>query len=318
MEKPDFPLVDWLRDDEDINYDLASSSVEPLTLLDLGELKDDLPLGYPAGSLKGKVERMVSNTYESDVHLVMTAGAQAANSLIFDTLLEPGDEVLVEDPTYSPLKVAAEFKGADVKTFKRRYEDSFNINFGRIKEISSEETKMIVFTNPHNPSGVFQSRDELEPLVKFSEENDIYLLIDEIYRVFIEEGASAVSLSENVIVTSSLSKIYGLGGLRFGWCASRNEELIENLKTFKDYLSPSNPTPSLEIASMAFQNRESLLERARNVAEKGKNLARGWIKGTSEIEWIEPSQGIISFPKLDIEMSSEEFAKEAKRSGVLA
>ncbi len=317
MDDLSFPLVEWLSDVEGVKYNLASSSVEAITLSELGALEEHLALGYPEDELEERLEDKIANTYEEDVGTVITAGAQAANSLIVDALLDSEDEVLVEDPSYTPLQIGPELKGVDVKTFKRSYKDDFKIDLDGIKERCSSDTKMIVLTNPHNPSGVFQHPKDLREISEFIEENDIYLVIDEIYRDFVENGSSGVSISDNVIVTSSLSKIYGLGGLRLGWAVSKDEELIEKLKSVKSYLSPKGPTPTLEIGLMAFEERGRLLERARETAEKGRSLARGWVSGNSSIEWVEPSSGIISFPRLKMEIDGEEFAKRAKKAGVL-
>lgn len=317
MDEFSFPLVGWLTDLEGVKYNLASSSVEGISLSELGTLQKDIALGYPEDELEERLGEKIGNTYESGVNTILTAGAQAANSLIFDLILDGGDEVLVEDPAYTPLRTGPELKGAKVETFERRYEDDFKIDLGEIKERCSSDTKMIVLTNPHNPSGVFQDPKDLKDLGGFIDENDIYLLMDEIYRDFVEDGKSCVSLSNNIIVTSSLSKIYGLGGLRLGWAVSKDEKLIDDLKKVKEHLSPYNPTLTLKIGLMTIEDRDRLLKRARETAEKGRSLARGWVSGTPSVEWVEPSPGIISFPRLKMKMDGEEFAKRAKEAGVL-
>ncbi len=319
MAELDFPLLEWLEGAEDVQYNLASSSVKAITLSDLGGLPTDMELGYPEDEIEKHVEEKIANIYEDDVETIITPGAQAANSLIFDALLQNEDTVLVEDPAYTPLQTAPALKGAKVELFKRRYENGFKIEIEKIKERCSERTKMIILTNPHNPSGVFQDpeADDLRGLVSFIEENDIYLLIDEIYRDLVQGAKSCVSLSDNIVVSSSLSKCYGLGGLRFGWAVSTNEKLIQKLKQVRSHLSPKDPTPTLKIGSMALEERTRLLKRARDIAEKGRSLARGWVAGTPDVEWIEPSLGIISFPKLKMDLDGEGFAKRAKEAGVL-
>ncbi|MEF8874686.1 MAG: pyridoxal phosphate-dependent aminotransferase, partial [Candidatus Thermoplasmatota archaeon] len=263
MKELSFPLLGWLSDVDGVRHNLASSSVEAIGLSELGSLEEDMALGYPEDELEERLEEKIANTYESAVDIVLTAGAQAANSLICDSLLDNGDEVLVEDPAYTPLQTAPELKGAKVKSFKRKYEDGFEVDIEEIRERCSSDTRMIVITNPHNPSGVFQGPKKLRELGSFIEENDIYLLIDEIYRDFVEDGTSGVTISDNVIVTSSVSKIYGLGGLRLGWAVSEDEKLIDELKDVKSHLVPKNPTPTLKIGLKTFEERERLLKGAR-------------------------------------------------------
>lgn len=317
MNELSFPLLGWLTDLEGVRFNLASSSVKARSLSEWGSIGKDMVLGYPEDELEERVEKRIAKTYEADVYTAVTPGAQAANSLVFDVLLEQRDEVLVEDPAYTPLQTAPALKGAEVKYFKRRYEDGFELDIKKIKETCSSDTRMIVITNPHNPSGVFQRPKDLQELDSFIEENDIYLLVDEIYRDFVKGGRSSAFISNNVIVTSSLSKVYGLGGLRFGWAASKDEELIADIKTIKSHLCPNNPTITLEMGLKALEERDRYLSSARETADKGRSLARGWIKGTSEVEWVEPSPGIISFPRLKMDIDGEEFAKRAKEAGVL-
>lgn len=317
MEDLSFPLVEWLTDLEDVKYNLASSSVKPIDLSDLGELQD-VCLGYPEDEIEEELEYKIAGTYDSEVNTVLAPGAQAANSLIFDAFLAKKDEVLVEDPTYLPLQTGPTLKGASIETFKRRYDKDFKVDLDEIKKKCSDDTKMIVLTNPHNPSGVFQESKSLKDLFRFVEKNNIYLLVDEIYRDFVADSYSTVSMSNNVIVTSSLSKVYGLGGLRLGWAASKDKSLIDDLKGVKKHQTPKMPTPTVEIGLMAFEERERLLKHARDIAEKGRSLAHGWVSGTSEIEWVKPSPGIISFPRLKIDMDGEKFAKKAKEeAGIL-
>ncbi len=317
MKDAEFPLSDWLSDKEDIRFNLASSSIESLNFSDVGRIDSDIDLGSPEDELERKVESKVESIYESDVEAIITSGAQAANSIVFDTLLEEGDEVLVEDPAYNPLKMAPSLKGAEVNLFYRRYENDFKIDIEEIEEKISKDTKVIVTTNPHNPSGVFHDPTDLSELKDFLEDNDVYLLVDEIYRGFIESSGSLASLSDRVLVSSSFSKVFGFGGLRFGTLVSTDLDLLEKIRNVKKILAPHNPTVNLKMGLKVLESRERLLERSRDIAEKGRSLANGWVSGSGDLEWVEPSPGVISFPKLKIDCSAETFSKRAKEAGVL-
>ncbi len=315
-----FPLIDWLSDKEGIDYNLASSTVPELTISDITDgIDNSYPLGYGDGSyteeLKSRIARYYSVT-QSDVDSVIAPGAQSANYLLFKGLLSSEDHVIVEDPTYTPLQIVPDSLGCEVETLERRYEDGFKLNMEALKERFTSRTKLVVLTNPHNPSGVYLE-DQMKEVQAFLEEKDAYLLVDEIFRDFNEDSTSALPLGQNVIVTSSLSKVYGLGGLRMGWAASKNDDVIQAMEGMKRFVYPSEPVLSKELAVDAMDNLPQLVERARGIAEKGRALVEGWIKGTTSVEWVKPGPGIISFPRLNIDCTGEELAREAREEGIL-
>ncbi len=316
----EFPLIEWLSDKEDIDYNLASSTVPELTISDLTDGVDNSsPLGYGDGSyteeLKSRIARYYSLT-KSDVSSALAPGAQSANYLSFKSLLGQDDHVIVEDPTYLPLQIVPDSLGCEVEILERRHEDGFKLDMETLKERFTSRTKLLVLSNPHNPSGVYLE-DQMKQVQQFLEDKDAYLLVDEIFRDFNEDSTSALSLGDNVIVTSSLSKVYGLGGLRMGWAASKNEELIQSVEGLKRFVYPSEPVLSKKLALDAMDDISTLVERAREMAEKGRALVEGWIKGTNSVEWVKPGPGIISFPRLNIDVTGEELAERAREEGIL-
>ncbi len=317
MKYQEFPLTEWLSNREDVKFDLASSSVKSVPFSEIGKIDFEIELNSPDQELEREVEKKIERLYGGEVHAIITSGAQAANSLVLDSLLEDDDEVLVEDPVYSPLKTSPALKGKKVKHFDRKYENGFEVEVDELRNKSSENTKLIVMTNPHNPSGVYQSPDDLSEIENFLEENDIYLLVDEIYRGFIEGSSSLASLSDKVLVSSSFSKVFGFGGFRFGHLVSSDQELIEDIKSVKKYLRPHNSTVKLQMGVKILEDRERLLERSRGIAEKGRSLVKGWVSGSESVDWVEPSPGTISFPRLDINCDAEEFSRKAMEAGVL-
>lgn len=311
-----FRLRRWLMENGSVEINMASSSVAAMNLSNIGSIDTDFSLGYDSSiqeDLVGYVERI----YEGDTSITLSPGAQMGNFLTYSSLFERGDEVLVESPGYEPLWTAVENMGCRVKKIHRRYEDGYGIDLERLKETISKDTKGIVLTNPHNPSGVFLSFDELKGLYEIAEDNNLWLIVDEIYRDFIEDSSSAVDLGPNVVATTSLSKVYGLGGLRMGWIASTDEALIDKIDELKIKINLMNSTLSEKVTIQLLERRDSILDKIRKEAENGRDLVRGWVHGSHAVDWVEPDPGIISFPRLDIDISAEEFAIEARKHGVL-
>ena len=150
----------------------------------------------------------------------MTArGTSGANFLAFAALIEPGDEVLVERPTYEPLLAALGFLGARVRRFERRFENGYRLDLDEIRSLLTDQVRLVVLANPHNPSGVLLPPDEVAGLARIAAQAGAHLLVDEVYRDiwFDEAPPSHVHLGPNVLATSSLTKSYGLSGLRCGW-----------------------------------------------------------------------------------------------------
>ncbi len=307
-----FPLLHWLMDNKDIRYNLASSSMPAPSLSELATIDGAQMLEVDTGVTE-RLERAVQRTYGDDVSVLITSGTQSANMLAYSVLLRNGDTVLVENPAYAPLRTAPMILGRSVELLQRRYQNDFIPQNDDIQKYAS----MVVLTNPHNPSGTYMDPDPLRSLYKRVKKNDAVLLVDEIYRDHMEKSVSAVELGSKVLVTSGLSKVYGLGGLRIGWLASKDREIMDHLRCAKPHLDPFNSVLSERTALALFENRDDILAKVRKKTSANLSMVTDWIKNTDGVEWIEPVQGIISFPKLNIGCTSLEFAEKARDRGVL-
>ncbi len=315
MKQSTFPLRDFLRENEDVEYNLASSSVRDISIFNDGEYPSSFDTGY-TDEYDLKLQKKLSKIYKG-VEVVPLPGTQIANSVAFLTLLEKGEEIIVETPTYQPLLKFPRKLGLKVKPFERLYADGFEIQTDELQNIISSKTKALVLTNPHNPSGVFLDEDKMKEIQQILEDRDILLIVDEIFRDFVKNGTSALKTGDNVIVTSSFSKIFGMGGIRVGWIASRNEELIKKIYSMKYDMNLLNSTLSEKLVLKVLENRDTLLAEVRDLTEKNLSMVRGWIEGNKNIEWVPPSSGIISFPKLKLPCDSYEFSKRALEEGIL-
>ncbi len=297
---------------KNVEIDIGSSNMEGHDYSEFNQQLEDfkLAVAYPFGeeSLKG----MIAKEYGVGTQNVMvTVGASEANFIVCLALLEKGDKVIVENPAYQTLAEIPRGLGFEIEVLERRYEDAFEFDLARCLEMMRGGARFAILCNPHNPTGVATSEEDLKEIAKVAEEQDAYLLVDEIFRDIMSEGRPPLtySLDERFIVTASISKVFGMGGLRLGWVIAR-EDLIEKFEGVKEYISVASATPSEQIARLTFMNRKELLERAWGFVQNNRPIVKEWIESN---EYVECSTlGVVNFcfPKL-IGVDEVEFGRVA-------
>lgn len=292
-----FELLDFLVSNAPrAKHDLAQSNLPAFPLDKLGFPEDlDLSWAYASGSpeLRNAVAR-ASGVNEEQV--IVTQGASEANFLVGMALLESGSRVLVERPYYEPLWKSFLVAGAQVSFLPRPFEDGFAISIDRMSRSMPEDTRLVVFTNLYNPGGVAIERRMLVDLAALAEDRGFYILVDEVFReaAFEKAPPCAATLSERVIVTSSPSKFYGLGGLRIGWCVA-SEEILGRIKGVKNFTTVAPSIVSDALALKALKAREEIVRRNRELIGRNRRLTEEWIEAQPRIEWV-PPLGYVSFP----------------------
>ncbi|MCD6420254.1 MAG: aminotransferase class I/II-fold pyridoxal phosphate-dependent enzyme, partial [Synergistetes bacterium] len=257
MNIVEFKVERWLNTYESMaKYEMAETDIKPFTLRELlelgdfGELKEKLfgmRLGYnnpTKGSemLRNLVASLYGNNTSTD-NVLMTTGAIEADFLVANVLVSPGDTVVVQFPVYQALYSTAEARGAKIKYWKMKFEDGFEPDIAELERLIDGKTKMVVLNIPNNPTGAVVNEEQLRTILRWAEEGDFYVLCDEVYHELeLEEGVVPPygrSLSNRAISVGSMSKAYGLSGVRIGWVVAP-EELIERMWAWKDYTSISN------------------------------------------------------------------------------
>ena len=239
--------------------------------------------------------------------VVLAQGTSGANFLACSTLLERDDEVLVEQPTYEPILAVARYLGADIKRFSRSFQDRHQIDLDEIRSLLSHRTKLIILTSPHNPTGVVVEPDLLEKLARMSSETGATLLVDEVYRDILFEDAppSAVHLGPSCVATSSLTKTYGLSGLRCGWILCE-PALAERMRRMNDLMGATGPLPAEMLGCSAFQILPRLEARTRGLIEPNGRLVRSFLQDHAELlECVVPARSMTVFPRLKLAESSD-------------
>jgi aspartate/methionine/tyrosine aminotransferase len=244
---------------------------------------------------------------------VPSEGTSGANFLAFAGLLEPGDEVLVEQPTYEPLLAALELFGVRVKRFARRFEDGWRIDLDSLREQMSDRVRLVVITNPHNPSGVALSSVESAAVGEIA--GPAWILVDEVYRDVLFEDAppSHVHLGPRFLATSSLTKSYGLSGLRCGWVLAQ-ADLADRLRRVRDFMGAVGSVPSDGLALAAFRQLPRLMERTRTLLEPNQKLIRELLAACSDdLDCVLPGRSMMVFPRLRKEEDSQPLHDRLRR-----
>jgi aspartate/methionine/tyrosine aminotransferase len=228
--------------------------------------------------------------------VVAADGTSMANFLALATLIAPGDELLVEFPTYEPLLGAASFLGGNIKRFQRKASDAFRLDPAEIERQLSPGTRLIVITNLHNPSGALADEAELHALGKLAADVGARVLIDEVYLdSAVPSRRSAVHLGPEFVCTNSLTKVYGLSGLRCGWILAA-PELAERMWRLNDLFGVNQAHPAERLACIAFDRLDEIIGDTPALLERNRSLFNAFAASRSDLDCTAAEHGITAFP----------------------
>jgi len=323
MRIPRSELFDWLLEyEEDVKYNFGTSSIPGIRFSDLErytgfEMDADFDLGKNTPFGYEPLRSVIVDKYGCDMgNVVTTTGGSEANFLTCMALLDKGDEVMVEQPGYEPMWLVPAMFGARLRKWERTFENDYKLDLDTLNELMGKKTKMIVLTNLHNPSGALVPRSVMKAVSEMAQDNDAHVLIDEIFLDASRTPTSSAAGLENVIVTSSITKVYGLGGLRTGWIVA-DEETAERCQSAKFMASAASPYLSEVInATVLLRGQKEILERFRDTADRNTEIVRKWIGENSDLlKWMEPAGGIMCFPRYSINMDSATLCRELLEKG---
>ena len=284
-----------------IRHNLTESSFSDARLEDYDVHLSGLTLAYgDHRGLPGLRELIAVDGGVLAADVLCTPGAAAALFFVATALLEPGDHALVEHTNYATNLETPRLLGADVEVLGLRMEDRFALDPDRVAASVRPDTKLISVTTPHNPTGTVLSREVLDALVDLAERNECWLLVDETYRDMTRGTVAplAASLSDRVISVSSLSKTYGLPGLRLGWLVARHPELQERFLAAKEQVVICGSTLDEEAARQVLARRRDHLVRIREVITERTDVLTGWLAHQDWLDCVEPDGGVVCFPRL--------------------
>jgi aspartate/methionine/tyrosine aminotransferase len=307
------PYMEWAKTRPAARYDLAGSNVLACSI-------DDLPGARDAVALSGKNDdgylpliEAIAARYGVDACRVTTAtGTSGANFLVCAALLEPGDDVLVERPGYDPLLGAPRMLSAHTNRFNREFNERYALDPDRVRRAMTPRTRVIVVTRPHNPSGAVAADDALDEVGRIAESAGAHVLVDEVYLDATASAAPAATRGDVFITTSSLTKSYGLAGLRCGWSVA-SPEVSERLRRARDVVDGTGSIVAERLGTLAFAHLDDLLARARALLSTNAALVREFLGGRAELEYVKPPGGTVLFPRLRGVSSADTFAERLLR-----
>lgn len=292
--------MEWAKTRSQTRYNLASSGLSNYPLSALPVSIEDLELSGPSLYGYEPLQKALAAKLGVTPDCVVAAtGTSMANHLAMATLLEAGDEVLIEHPTYELLLALARYLGADVKRFARPFEKGFRIDPEEVERQMSQRTRLIVLTNLHNPSGALTDDETLKRLGEIARRAGARILVDEVYLDALFERAprSAFHLGEEFIVTGSLTKVYGLSGLRCGWALAR-PELARRMWRLNDLFGVIPAHAAERLSCVALDNLEHIAARSRRLLDDNRASLNSFYNSRDDLDWMEHQSGTISFPRL--------------------
>jgi aspartate/methionine/tyrosine aminotransferase len=287
---------------DSIACNLAESSVSDAVYKDIGidlgglALRYGHHVGHP--DLRGLIASAHNGIKAGDV--LLTAGAAAGLFITATSLLSEKDHLLVLHPNYATNIETPRAIGCAMSYVKLEFEKQFRLDISGIKGQLRKETRLISITYPHNPTGAVINKKELEELIKIAENAGCFLLVDETYRELSKEEQPplAASLSDKVISISSVSKAYGLPGIRLGWIITQNKALQEIFLAAKEQIFVSNSVVDEEIAFQYLQKKDVHFEKIKKHIAANFGILEKWMASQDILEWVAPRGGVICFPRI--------------------
>jgi aspartate/methionine/tyrosine aminotransferase len=293
------PYMTWAKLHARPTYNLTGSNVLACTIDDLPGARDALQINGDNDEGYRPLVEAIARRYGVSPEMVATApGTSGANFLAFVARVRPGDEVLIEEPGYDPLMGAATVLGARVTRFERRFEDGYRLDPDAVRRALTPRTRLVVVTSLHNPSGVLASDDDLDEVGRVADRVGAKVLVDEVY-LDSAPGARrpAAARAPVFITTSSLTKCYGLSGLRCGWVIA-SPDVAEQVRRARDVVDGSGAFAAERLSVLAFTHLDRLAERARTILDANRRLLLDFLGSRPEFAFVPPAGGTVVFPRL--------------------
>ncbi|MBA3885578.1 MAG: aminotransferase class I/II-fold pyridoxal phosphate-dependent enzyme [Acidobacteria bacterium] len=308
-----------------VDFDMSESGVRPLTLRELVGMGFDLdafldePLGYSQSNGTIELREQLTALYPAATidQIEVTNGTSEANYLIALSQLRPGDEIAMEVPNYMQMPGVARSLGATVRTFRLRQDTSWEPDWDEFERAVTSRTKLLYLSNPNNPTGAVLSDGAMARIVERCEHTGTWLLADEVYlgaEINRPRTRSFWGLGERVVVTSGLSKAYGIPGVRIGWMVGP-ERLLHECWTQHDYLTigPNKMSDRIARVAVRLENRERCYERTREILRHNLPIVREWVAGfEGRLSWLEPEAGAIGLMKYPAKAPSLDVAERIR------
>jgi aspartate/methionine/tyrosine aminotransferase len=290
----------WSKTQSRARFNLATSGVAPFPLRQLPVNLETLEINGDDSYGHAPLQRAIATHHGVDPECVVeAAGTSMANHLAMAAILEPGDEVLIEHPAYGPILDVAQYLDANIRRFPRIKEIGWAVDPQAILHCTTPMTRLIVITNLHNPTSVLTSESVLRDIGDIARSIGALVLVDEVYldAVYQRTPRTSFHLGPEFVVTSSLTKVYGVSGLRCGWILAR-PDLAWKMRRLNDLYSATAVYPGQLLAVAAFKHLNLLREKARRIVDADRKLLRHFLAQQSAISAVWTDWGTTSFVRL--------------------
>jgi aspartate/methionine/tyrosine aminotransferase len=334
MKIEPFGVELWMNEFENhCSYNLAETCVESITVAELlkltgqaeSSIEELLPFKLTYGAIEGsdRLRSAITGLYstQASANILVTHGTIGANSLVHQTLVSAGDQVVAVVPTYQQHYSIPESIGAKVEHITLRSENHYLPDFEELRAAVSKGTKLIAITNPNNPTGSLLEREHLDEIVSIARAADAWILCDEVYRGSNQHGSgtseSIADLYEKGISTASMSKVYSMAGLRLGWIAAP-QHLIEELMVHRDYNTISVGMLNDHFACLALENSDVILQRSRDITRANLSILSEWIDTQPLLSWVKPKAGTTALLEYEFDVASRDLCVDLiQQTGVM-
>jgi aspartate/methionine/tyrosine aminotransferase len=322
-----FELERWQSEwEHTVEYNLADSSVRGATVAEAMDRAAwaalaDLELAYPMVNGTERLRQLAAALHPgaAPANVLVTVGGAEANQIACQTLLEPGDHVVVLEPTYRQVPGLARSLGCEVTAVPLRADDGWRPDLERLDAAMTPRTRLVSVVNPNNPTGAVLSPEEMDRITAAASRAGAWLLADEVYRGAEFRGPPETptfwNRYERTVVVNSLSKAYGLPGLRLGWLVAPASS-VEPLWRRHEYAVIAAAAPSMRVAEAALDEpgRTRLLERQRRLAREGWALVEEWLAANADlVSVVPPAATAMAFVRYHLPIDSVTLADELRR-----
>lgn len=288
----------WAKTQAPVRYALGSSEVPPCRLdrfpLSIADLELDGASRYRYPPLREAIARHTGVTAD---RVVMADGTSMANMLALSALVAPGDEVVAEHPVYEPMVATAAHLGATIRSFERRAAD-FAIDPAAVEQVVTPRTRVILITNLHNPTGNLVDEAVLRAIGDIAECVGAHVVVDEVYLdAAIPPQRTSALLGDRFVVTSSLTKCYGLSGIRCGWILA-DPALAERIWRLNELFGVAQSHAAERLALVAFEHLGEIAAANDELLQRNRALANAFFAGRDDLECVPMTGGITAFPRL--------------------
>jgi aspartate/methionine/tyrosine aminotransferase len=315
-----------------VPYLLSCSDCEPLSYKEVLALADEhslklwneLKLGYTESQGHPILREEIAALYRTiEPGQVLVMAPEEGILTAMNSLLEKGDRIVTTFPAYQSLYEIADSLGCEVLKWAPKEDNGWIFDLGDLKRLWRGDIKLIVINFPHNPTGATLHEQELHEIIDMARQKNIVVFSDEMYRFLEYDQAgripSACDLYENAVSLFGMSKSFALAGLRIGWLATRNSELIKKFSLYKDYTTICSSAPSEVLAIAALRAKNNILQRNLDIIDNNLRILNGFFAARKKLfDWHRPNAGPIAFPALTADVEIADFCLDlVEKKGVM-